>query len=78
MLFILAVCLFCTAYYLLNHKIRHRKRRQWTGLALVTLGATATFFLDTLIEEPYIYSFTVIWFIGLELFFNCDKYRDEY
>lgn len=78
MLFILAVCLFCTAYYLLNHKIRHRKRRRWTGLALVTLGATATFFLDTLIEEPYIYSFTVIWFIGLELFFNCDKYRDEY
>lgn len=78
MLFILAVCLSCTAYYLLNHKIRHRKPRQWTGLALVTLGAAATFTLDTVIEEPYLYAFTVIGCIGLELFFNCDKYRDEY
>jgi len=78
MLFILAVFFFCTAYYLLNHKIRHRKRRQWTGLALVTLGATATITLDTVIEEPHLLGFVVIWCIGLELFFNCDKYRDEY
>lgn len=78
MLFILAVCLSCTAFYLLNHKIRHRKRRQWSGLAHIAVGATATFTLDTLIDEPYIYGFVVIWVIGLELFFNCDKYRDEY
>jgi hypothetical protein len=78
MLFILAVCLSCTAYYLLNHKIKHRQKRKGSGLVLIAVGATATITLDTVIEEPYLYAFTAIWFIGLELFFNCDKYRDEY
>jgi len=78
MLFILAVFLSCTAFYLLTHKIKHRQKRKWTGLALIAAGATATITLDTVIEEPNLLGFVVIWCIGLELFFNCDKYRDEY
>lgn len=78
MLLILGIFLSCSVYYLLNHKLIHKRPRKWTGLALITLGSIATFTLDNHIDDFFIWGFVVAWCIGLELFFNCEKYKDYY
>jgi hypothetical protein len=78
MLFILGIFLSCTAYFVLNRKLIHKRPRKWTGLALIIVGAIATFTLDTRIDDFFIWGFVVAWVIGLELFFNCEKYKDYY
>lgn len=78
MLFILGIFLTCAAYYLLDRTLIHKAPRKWTGLALISVGATATFTLDSHIDGFFIWGFVVAWCIGLELFFNCEKYKDYY
>jgi hypothetical protein len=78
MLFLFGLFLTCTIWYLLNHKIRQRQQRKYAGLALIMAGASATFMLDSQVDDFFIWGFVVAWCIGLELFFNCDKYRDYY
>lgn len=78
MIFLLGIVLACTAWCLLNQKIRDKQRRKEVGLAMIAAGATATFALDAYLHQFFIWGFAVAWCIGLELFFNADRYRDEY
>ena len=78
MLFLLGLLLTCTIWYLLNRKIRQRQKRKHVGFALILAGASATFLLDSRVDNFFIWGGVVAWCIGLELFFNCDKYRDYY
>jgi peptidoglycan/LPS O-acetylase OafA/YrhL len=78
MIFLLGIVLSCTAWYWLNYKIRHKQGRQCVGLLLVFGGATATYTLDAHLDQFFIWGFAVAWCIGLNLFFDADKYRDEY
>lgn len=78
MIFFLGIVLACAAWYLFNQKIRHKQCRKDVGLAMVVGGATATFTLDAYLHQFFIWGFAVAWCIGLELFFNADKYRNEY
>ena len=77
-LYFLGLCLAGLGYYLLNRRIRHRRRRKSTGLVLIILGASATIGLDTWVDDIFVWGFVAIWCTGLELFFNDNKYRDEY
>ncbi|MFJ5296837.1 hypothetical protein ACIQAL_09960 [Pseudomonas sp. NPDC088368] len=78
MLFLSGLFLTLTSWYPLNHKIRQQQQRKYFGLALIMAGASATFMLDSQVDDFFIWGFVVAWCIGLELFFNCDKYRDYY
>jgi hypothetical protein len=78
MLFLLGCFLAWTACYVINRKLVHKRPRQWAGVSLITLGATGTIFLETHLNDVLIWGFVVAWGIGLELFFNCEKYKDYY
>jgi hypothetical protein len=78
MIFLLGIALSCAAWYLIDHKVRHKQRRQYVGLALSFGGAFAAYTLDVFLDQFFIWGFVVAWCIGVNLFFNADKYRDEY
>lgn len=78
MLFLLITILFSVAYCVLNCKLIRRRPRKWTGAALIAVGSISTYSLDSHMEEMFIWGFVAAWCIGLELYFNCDKYKGYY
>lgn len=78
MLILLSLILTCSGWYWINRKVRHMQRRKCVGSALIAAGAGATLIFEYHLRDILLWGFVALWCLGLELFFNRDKYRDEY
>jgi hypothetical protein len=78
MLMLFGLSLAFISYFLINHKVRYKKQRKRIGCVLVVAGASSTVLFDQVLHDFYVWAFVVAWIIGLELWFNCEKYGGNY